>query len=72
VQREDTLHADAARHLAHGERLADAATLARDAHALERLQTLLVALAHPHVHPQRIARVESRQVTAQLLLRHFL
>src|SRR5688500_17732356 len=66
VDREDPLDADAARHLADREGLADATALARDAHALEGLQSLLVAFAHAHVHAQRVAGCEIRQVLADL------
>src|SRR5690606_27510961 len=50
VQREDPLDAHAVRDLAHREGLADLPALARDADALEDLDALLVALAHPDVH----------------------
>src|SRR5690606_39575559 len=52
VEREDPLDADTAGDLAHGEGLVDAPALAPDAHALERLDALLGALAHEveHLH----------------------
>jgi hypothetical protein len=68
VQREDALHAHAAGDLADRERLAHAAVLARDADALERLDALLLALAHADVHAQGVARAELRDVVAQVLL----
>src|SRR2546430_9162812 len=62
VQREDALDPDARRDLAHGERRIDPGTAAGDADALERLQALLVALADPHHHADRVARIERRKV----------
>src|SRR5207245_381000 len=65
VRREDALHADAGRDLAHREGRVDPGTPSSDAHALERLQPLLVALAHPHHHAHGVARIERGQVGPQ-------
>src|SRR5688500_16112725 len=62
VHREDALDADAVRDLADGEGLADTAATTGDAHALERLDALLVAFLHPDVNAQRIARTERGKV----------
>src|SRR5690606_7666455 len=53
VDREDALDADAARDLADREALTDTRATPADAHALEDLDPLLFALAHPHVHADR-------------------
>src|SRR5215211_1727084 len=68
VHREDALDADAVRDLADRERLADPAAAAGDAHPLEGLEALLVALAHAHVHAQGVARPERRDVAEPLFL----
>src|SRR5690348_9920290 len=52
---EDALDADAARDLADGEGGAGAAAPPTDAHALERLDALLVTLADAVEHAERIA-----------------
>src|SRR5881396_133408 len=62
MQRENALDADARRDLADGERRVDPGAAAADADALERLQSLLVALAYPHHHPDGVARIERRDV----------
>src|SRR5439155_5643165 len=62
VQWEDTLDADARRDLANGECRVDPRTAAADADALERLESLLVALAHSHHHADGVARIERRKV----------
>src|SRR5690606_1188552 len=71
VQREDALHADPVRDLAHRKRLVDVTTLAGDADTLEDLDPLLVTLAHPDVHTQRVARPEVRDVIPDLIPRYF-
>src|SRR5829696_1690194 len=68
VQREGALHAHAARQLADLEGLVDAAVLARDADALERLDALLLALANAHVHAHGVAGVEVRNVAPEIFL----
>src|SRR5262245_1973731 len=55
VQREDALDPLAVADLAHREGRVDAAVLARDADALERLHALARALDHLHVDPDRVA-----------------
>ena len=67
VHREGTLDAHGVRHLADGERLADAAVLAADAYALEDLNTLFLALDDLDVNAQRIARLEVGDVATELL-----
>jgi hypothetical protein len=64
VQREDALDALAERHLAHREGGADAAPVHADHHAFEHLDALLVALAHLHVHADRVARLHRRRWTS--------
>src|SRR6266851_1605564 len=66
VHREGALHADAVADLAHSERLAHAAALAADDHALEDLDPRAVALLDPDVHLQRVTRAECRDVLADL------
>ena len=66
MEREDPLDADAARDLAHGEGLARAAAAAGDDHALEDLDPLLVALVHPHVDADRVARRGTRACSPQI------
>src|SRR6185436_10629671 len=61
VEREDALDADAARHLARGEGLADAAALPADDDALEDLDALLVAFHHLDVHAHGVSGAEIRQ-----------
>src|SRR3954468_10985196 len=68
MQREGTLHADAARDLADLEGLAHTAVLAADADALEGLDTLLVTLAHADVHADGVAGTEAGDVVPQVLL----
>src|SRR5450432_679693 len=68
VDREDALDADAVGDLANGEGLADAAAALGDAHALERLQPLLLTFLYTHVHAQRVARAEGRNVGAEEFL----
>src|SRR5690606_34570762 len=63
---------DAARDLPDRERLAHTAALARNANTLERLEALLVTLAHAHIHADRVARVERGQIIAHLLPGDFL
>src|SRR5215213_7634146 len=71
VNGEDALDADAEAGLAHGEGLADAVALARDADALERLEALLrLRLLDAHVHAHRVARREVRDVRAPLRAVH--
>src|SRR3954464_3691941 len=67
VHRERALDADAVADLAHGERLANAGALAADHHALEELDSLLVALHDTHVHLQGVAGREGRDVVADAL-----
>ena len=43
----------------------DAAAAARDAHPLERLEALLLALAHADHHPHRVSRIERRELLLQ-------
>ena len=66
VHREGPLHADAERDLADGERLAQAAVLTADHHALEHLNPLATPLHHPHVHLDGVAWAEVRDVRAQI------
>src|SRR6185369_15540447 len=68
VEREDTLDADAEARLAHRDRLADPAMLARDADAFVRLETLFVAFLDAHMNAHRVAGLEVRDVRAQLIL----
>src|SRR5689334_15434817 len=58
VERKHALDPLAVGDLAHREGRVDAAVAPRDAHALEGLHALAVALDHLHVHPQRVARPE--------------
>src|SRR5207249_12326801 len=51
--------------LAHGEGRVDPRAAAADAYAFEGLQPLLVALAHAHHHPHRVARIKSGNVGLQ-------
>src|SRR2546422_7408017 len=44
----------------HGEGRVDAGAAAGDAYALERLQPLLVTLAHAHHDPHRVARIDRK------------
>ena len=71
VQREDALDALAERHLAHRERRARAAAVQADHDALEDLDAFLVALAHPHVHADRVARLHRRPLGQLRLLDDF-
>src|SRR5690606_28558330 len=64
VDRERPLNADAVAGLADGEGLAGAAALAPDHHALEDLDLGPVALGDAHVHLERVARTEVRDVGA--------
>src|SRR5450755_1034561 len=68
VHREGALHADAVADLADGERLARAAALAPDHHALEDLDAGTGSLGDLDVYAQRIARPEVRDVGADLCL----
>src|SRR5665647_2950255 len=68
VDREDALDADAVRDLANREGLAHAAAALRDAHAFERLEPLLLAFLHAHVHAQRVAGAKGRNVGAEIFL----
>src|SRR5690606_26772027 len=65
MQREDALHAHSARDLPHGEGLVDATVLAPDDHALEGLDTLLLAFTHAHVDADRVAGAEVGNVLLQ-------
>src|SRR6266545_3228582 len=65
VDRERPLDPHAERHLAHGEGLPEASALAADDHSLEHLDPLAVALDHPDVHLDGVARPELRKVVAQ-------
>src|SRR5262249_36574918 len=58
LDREDALHADALRDLAHGERGAGTAASPIDDDPLEHLGALLVPFDHPHVDPDRVAGAE--------------
>src|SRR2546422_10056305 len=49
----------------HGEGRVDAGAAAGDAYALERLQPLLVTLAHAHHDPHRVARIKRGEVRPQ-------
>src|SRR5665213_1549778 len=71
VEREDSLDADAVGDLTNRERLAHAATALGDAHALEGLQPLLFSFFYSHVHAQRIARAEGRNVRTEIFLLGF-
>ena len=68
VHRERPLDADAERLLADGERLARAGALALDHDPLEDLHAAALALDHLEVHAHGVARLEARQVLAQLAL----
>ena len=68
MHREDALDADAVGDLAHHERFADTGAAARDAHALERLETLLVAFTNTDVDAQRVACAEGRDLAEPLFL----
>src|SRR5439155_22551018 len=61
------LPAHPVRRLADREHLAAAAATAADHGPLEDLDALLVALDHAHVHPHGVARLEGRDVLAELL-----
>src|SRR3954454_4690772 len=65
VHWEGALHADAEAALAHGEGLADAATLSPDDDALEALDARAVALDDPHVHLHGVPGAEVGDVVAQ-------
>src|SRR5439155_14398395 len=65
VHRERPLHPDTEAHLAHGERLAYAATLPADHHALKVLHTGPVAFDDADAHVERVAGSEGRYVVAQ-------
>src|SRR5512135_2364450 len=67
VQREDPLHAHARGPLPHRERLADPAAEPPPAHALERLEALLLPLLDAHHHLHGVAGAEIGQVLAQPL-----
>src|SRR5579883_247862 len=60
VEREHALDALVERDLAHGERGVHAGILAGDALAFVDLDALAVAFLHLEVHPERIARLETR------------
>src|SRR5947209_4313800 len=62
VEREHALDAFAVGNLAHREALVQAAARARDAHALIGLHAGTLALDHLHVHDQRVARPEVRNL----------
>src|SRR5690348_348098 len=68
VHGEDALDADAVRDLPHRERLADAAATTRDADSLERLNALLLALLHAHVHAERVTGAKWGNLTKPLFL----
>src|SRR5688500_7279650 len=65
VHREDALDSNSIRDLAHGKRLVDAGAATGDAHALERLEPLLVTLLHADVHAQGVTGAERRDVRAE-------
>src|SRR5438132_1405512 len=67
VQGEDALDAHARRDLTNRERGVDPGTAAGDAHTLECLESLFVALAHAHHHADGVARVERRNVGLETL-----
>src|SRR5690606_14469604 len=64
------LHADPVGDLPHGERGPKAGLLHAEHHAFEDLHALLVALADPGVHPDRVAGVEVGNVVAELVALH--
>ena len=66
MQRESTLHADSVGNTAEGEGLTDAAVTARDADALEGLQTLALAFHDLHHHTEGVADAEVRDVGLEL------
>src|SRR5262245_10233046 len=68
VQREDALDAYAIGDLADREGLADSATAARDADALERLNALLFTFLDADVHTKRVAGAERWDGTEPLFL----
>src|SRR3954470_16408390 len=66
MHREGPLHANPERDLADSERLAQAAVLAADHHALEYLDALSGPLHDPHVHLDGVAGSELGDVGAQV------
>src|SRR5262249_4794615 len=70
MHREEALHAHTGRDLPHGEVLADATTALGDDQPLECLEPFLIALANPYHHPDRVSRIERRNVRAQALTGH--
>lgn len=66
VDREDTLDANAVRHLADRERLVHAGSLAGDHDSLKVLNTLFFALNDLHGHVQRVASPELGDVAAEM------
>src|SRR6185503_10997568 len=67
VEREDALDADAVGDLADREGRAHAGSTLGDAHALERLNALLLTLLHADVHAQRVTGTEGGKVRAEPL-----
>src|SRR5690606_11216536 len=67
VDREGALHANAERHLAHREGLADATTVAGQHDALEDLHALAVAFDDADMHLDRVSWPEARDVVPQRL-----
>src|SRR5690554_3845628 len=73
VDRENTLHADAAgRDLAHGQGLFETGTAASKANAFENLNTLFGAFTNAEVNADRIARAKFRDIVTKLLLFNFI
>ena len=67
MEREDALHADAGRDLAHGKGGPGTAATATDNRALEDLDALFVAFLNLHVDPDGIARAEFRPLPEKAL-----
>src|SRR3954466_14084276 len=71
VDREEALDSHTRRDLADRKGLADAATPFSDDQPFERLKALLVTLADANHDPDRVSRIECRNVRAQALTGHF-
>lgn len=67
VEWEDTLHALVCNDAADGDRFAHAATLTRDKHALEYLDTLLIAFDDAAVHVDRVTDIEEGEIALEVL-----
>src|SRR5579863_781311 len=65
VRGKDALHTHTVRDFAHGERLADTRSPARNADPLERLQPLLLTFDYPNIDAQRVAGAKRGNPRAQ-------